>query len=399
MCQVVVRVRFLVLLLLSRTAASLDEANLTFVFNSDGIILDNVIDMPAMQRAAATLRDIFKVVAPVPPERTSFGAQEIFCDPFFDTPIQFDPSVLARGQVYVFLLTYGENMVGTCKTSVAFTQMCMVEEPYNMPLVAYINVCPGSSGSLDYESSTHEFRYRAYMHEMIHIMGFTEPFILDVVSVVAGLGGDSDFRMVTSPTVLNWAMWHYGCPHILGVPISADCHWDPYFVGSQVTYQHTNTPIYLFTNLLIYQDIMVHCITEDSFLTPATIALLGDLGPYRVDYDSFQRNPDIIRQSPYGRMNGCDISLVKCGSLPYVGDQSCAANCMKVGDWIITPNPRNDLKDAYYLVPDLPYLDVVVYAAKPPTEPPASRVRSMVFIFWLLGTLAILTITSSIFWK
>jgi hypothetical protein len=90
------------------------------------------------------------------------------------------------------------------------------QEPYNVPLMAYVNICPDNEASMLNPRSTHEWRYRIYMHELIHVMGFMEPMINDVSSDIVGMDG---LTIAISRGVLNWAKWHYDCLYLVYLSI------------------------------------------------------------------------------------------------------------------------------------------------------------------------------------
>lgn len=198
-------------------------APLRFVFNTSRLSA-GVIDMDAMHAAASTLSDIFRVVSPVDPATIHTFDRYMYCDPFLDEPIEFNPQTLSRGQIMVYLYSYSEQEVWKCKVprplfplfnhpldgdafvvsqgSVAFTSICSSISGYNMPVAASVTVCKGKDGALDYASSVPEFRYRAYMHELIHVLGFMEPSITSMKSAIAGLDGMS---ILDPPLVVDWA--------------------------------------------------------------------------------------------------------------------------------------------------------------------------------------------------
>jgi hypothetical protein len=131
--------------------------NIKFIFippsQSDAVdYFEKIIDMKAMQRAADTLGDIFKVVPPVPPERSGLLKDlqmGVHCDPFDDgdSPMKtwlnssiknetsnqknesfYDISKSMKGEVVILLHTYTGKDVWKCsKSTLAFSQLCIME--------------------------------------------------------------------------------------------------------------------------------------------------------------------------------------------------------------------------------------------------------------------------------
>lgn len=197
-------------------AAAVDHSKLKFIFiPPETPAYEDVIDLQALNKAADTLSDIFSVIAPVPPERSGLLRdlqRGIHCDPYDKDPLRFvagnssfDVSRSLQGEIVVFLHAYtGEDVWKCDRSTLAFSQLCIMEEPHNVPIMAYINVCPENEASMLNQRSTADWRYRIYMHELIHIMGFMEPMIDDVSSKIVGI---TNLTIAVSPTVVNWARY------------------------------------------------------------------------------------------------------------------------------------------------------------------------------------------------
>lgn len=129
--------------------------------------------------------------------------------------------------------------------------------------MSLVNLCPGSQASATQSGSSHSLRYKVFLHELIHALGFGNPLFFEQLMVAppALEGLRSETTLTKAHAVLAYSRAHYGCDYIQGVPLIRG-HWDPFFVGDR--------------------EIMAPCVSEQSLLTPYTLGALASLGPYVV---------------------------------------------------------------------------------------------------------------------
>jgi hypothetical protein len=104
------------------------------------------------------------------------------CNPYTNdsssSSVSVDVGSIGWGEIHVIVYAFGSGEIWPCRSQMAYIQMCATEREAQgtvvVPLVAYMNICADQPGSALHAGSTPALRYRTYMHELIHILGFTE---------------------------------------------------------------------------------------------------------------------------------------------------------------------------------------------------------------------------------
>lgn len=211
----------------------------------------------------------------------------------------------------------------------AYTSLCAYEMASTssgaeviFPTVSLINICPSSKGSSLHPDSSPALRYRVFLHELIHSLGFGNPlFMTPLLLQPPGASPDPGLTLTAAPAVVAYARFHYGCDYIQGVPLVRG-HWDPFFVGRD--------------------EIMTPCVSDQAILTPYTLAALASLGPYNVSLPSGEKGEAVavVRRAFYGMGCKCYIRQGQCG-VAGAGDITdasvCEHMCIHPGEAIAYP--------------------------------------------------------------
>lgn len=317
---------------------------LKFIFNLSTVSQPSELDMQALQQAGDTLQDLLQVTVPPHPYRATLTAPvSVFCAPDYSAgKVQVDVSSIKAGEHLVFVYTTDMwcNDADTGASSVlAYTSMCGFEnvvddigEQIILPLVSMINVCTRSKAAVSHEESGSLFRYKVFLHELIHSLGFGEEIIFSRILISLDIQSLWDVMVVDSAPVVRYARMHYNCSEIKGVPVIRG-HWDPFFVGQN--------------------EIMTHCVSIQSMITPYTLALLGSLGVYSVQLGKVSSGiyQHILGGMRYALNSGCSLMINSCGSdlatthqyadpqQPGNGltSEACAMMCMRQGEPVVFP--------------------------------------------------------------
>ena len=269
--------------------------------------------------AIDTMEDILSVTADPHPVRADVGQRWVQCSPN-EEYILLNITDIAPGEILVFLFTEDKSLASNCtETSLAYATLCVYEDHSNAPLVGFINVCPQTSNpyvphNTGDRTRQLQYNYRIFLHEILHILGFISP----IMDLTVHRTINTDWVAVTSIPVIQWGRNHYNCSYLMGAPVIGN-HWDPFFVGEQ--------------------EIMTACIPEDAILTPATLAFLDGVGPYKVLSDRLGRH-DVIRQTSNGVGQGCVfVKIDKCGDnlADGLSPMDCARKCVYPGETVIVP--------------------------------------------------------------
>lgn len=280
---------------------------------------EGAYDIEALFAAVATMENITSVTQDPDPDRYVLGEQWVMCSPDMEF-LQVNISQIAKGELWLFMYAQESSIVSNCTDgSLAYASTCLYEDTTNTPLMGFINVCP----QLNLPSAFHntgdrerqfQYNYRVFLHEIIHSMGMIYP----VLDTMTGITLASGWVSIISFPAVQWARDYFDCPHIMGVPF-VDGHWDPFFIGEE--------------------ELMTACIPENAVLSPATIAFLDGVGPYKM----LSQNMgffDIIRHTDNHPGQGCRfVRVQECGMFAADGItiQDCLEKCVVPGTMVITP--------------------------------------------------------------
>ena len=114
---------------------------------------------------------------------------------------------------------------------------CETDTASGRPVAGAVNLCPGRIAALSSTSASSAWSADAlltdFMHEMMHVLAFSEGLYRFFPSGGAGIApGPDGGLLVSSPAVLSVARRHFGCPTLRGVPLeteggsgTARTHW------------------------------------------------------------------------------------------------------------------------------------------------------------------------------
>lgn len=188
---------------------------------------------------------------------------------------------------------------------------------YGRPLVGSVNFNP-SSLLLEYfslASVQDQFRFHQLvmlgLHELMHSLGFTSNlyahFVDEFGQRYSEYGPTAQeerahappARLLTSPKVLQFAKFHYSCPHMRGVELEGrdyGSHWEERVAGDEI---------------------MSPLTTRVMPLSALTLALFEDTGWYSINYGAAQR-------WRWGWRKGCDFVMKPCSEESW-GDLYCTS--------------------------------------------------------------------------
>jgi len=196
---------------------------------------------------------------------------------------------------------------------------CLIYDQNGRPVAAHLNWNPRN---LDPNGNQRFYRI-AILHEMFHILGFSQSRMLDFrnystydpetgdleeysIPPVAGLENDGrDLTLLTTPGVKKAFREHTGCNTLEGGILEdqggdgvAGSHWEM---------------------MAMMDELMTGTISERSFLSEITLAALADSGWYTISPNALEASG--IR-SPifWGYKKGCDFALNRCNNSWPVGE-------------------------------------------------------------------------------
>jgi len=192
---------------------------------------------------------------------------------------------------------------------------------FGRPLVAAINFNPGSVLLEQISTSVIDDQFRTKqlvmlgLHEMIHALGFTSTLYSSYVNeyglrygetgpvVDLEVPGSKIIRVMTSPRVVKFGQFHFGCPTMKGVEledIDFGSHWEERVAGDEL---------------------MSPLTTRVMPLSALTLALLQDSGWYQVNFEAAQR-------WRWGWRRGCAFVTQPCSENSWK-DLYCSNNQLK----------------------------------------------------------------------
>lgn len=262
-------------------------------------------DSEAMNLAKDILEDVVEVSLEQSFPRFSSDHGLTDCTPDW-SPRVANVGNLREGEILIFVYTEDTPQVGEpfCTYEIAFTRICVTEAETNIPVVAFVNICPVDSPTLygAQRERQRDYNVRVWLHEFIHALGFV-PYTMQHIM---GQGEpDPGQEGIVATDVVLWAREQYQCDGIESVPIHGG-HWDPFFVGES--------------------ELMTACLAEGAVLSPFTLLFLQGLGWYRIRTERMTEHGHIIQQSmpvfEGGDNETCSFAIFNCGlevppSLPH----------------------------------------------------------------------------------
>lgn len=191
----------------------------------------------------------------------------------------------------------------TTAYTVAWATECAADQS-GRPVFGHINIGPGE---LDNFETQKHYIYKVLLHELIHVLGFNSykfPFYKDIhgnpypsVTKTHIVNGKKVNKVVT-PRVVAAARDHFGCHEMDGVPLedggdetTVDSHWE---------------------KRIFRNELMTGSSDHTAVISKITLALLEDMGWYRVDYTQAEH-------LEWGYGMGCNFVNSKCSDVDKKG--------------------------------------------------------------------------------
>ena len=231
------------------------------------------------------------------------------CDADFTVPSHYHSND-TDADIIIFVMSSNED-----ESWLAWAGACSLRGGSKRPIVGVTNI---NEKYIEYSKKDVEYFARTMIHEVMHILGFSNGLFTEFNITVAGgitetvsknyNGTTKDVIKLKTPKVIEVARAHYNCNSLTGMYMendgsagSAGSHWEKIHNG---------------------HDIMIAQDTGDEVITELTLALFEDTGWYIIDRTKAEKNT-------WGKGRGCDFieNNTACGTSKEFCSTSTEKSC------------------------------------------------------------------------